>query len=660
MIFEKIVLDNFGIYKGHHQIELTPPSPKKAIILLGGLNGSGKTTLLDALQLTLYGKFAKYSNRGNSNYFDYLGRMINYHADPRKGASLELQFKHFRDGKEESIHIQRSWYSTGKAIKETLEVERNGIFDLALTDNWYEYVEEFIPSRISNLFFFDGEKIEALADREKTADLLRIGIHALLGLDLVDRLSTDLLTVERNKRKTQLQSRDSQEKITSIENQIQALDEKFLELVEQKKAAKKHLKASEKELQQLEAEYRREGGELFEQRFLIESKLEEAQQKHFEIEEQLRELAAGDAPLLLLQDFLRETEKQAILEKEAQHYRELQDEIEKRDAILLELLKKHKVKKSALSAIENFIATDKAKRQKYIETECYLNIDTMAFAPLQKSHFQEIQANVEKLTHKVEKAQENINAYEQQIASIPDPESLEGITEKLKEQQENIKKIKLELNVLEQELLRVEHEKAKKQKTLSQLYEIAARESFLQEVTERVLTHSKKVRRTLEKFRLAMTKKHIRRLESLILDSFHQMIRKEHFINKIEIDPNNYTLTFYTSSHERLLPESLSAGERQLLAVSVLWGLSRASGRPLPAIIDTPLSRLDGKHRQNLVDNYFHQASHQVILLSTDEEINQKYYQILKPAIGREYHITYDEKKQSSIVKDGYFFKIDD
>jgi len=656
MIFEKIVLDNFGIYKGHHQIELTPPSPKKAIILLGGLNGSGKTTLLDALQLTLYGKFAKYSNRGNSNYFDYLGRMINYHADPSKGASLELQFKHFKDSKEESIHIHRSWYSTGKAIKETLEVERNGIFDLALTDNWYEYVEEFIPSRLSNLFFFDGEKIEALADREKTADLLRIGIHALLGLDLVDRLSTDLLTVERNKRKAQLQSKESQDNITALEDKIKALDENILEIVEQKDYSQERLKTSEKERQQLENEYRREGGELFEQRTVIESKLEEAHQKHFQIEEQLRELAAGEAPLNLLQDFLRETEKQAILEKEAQHYRELQDELEKRDAVLLDLLNQHKVKKSALSAIETFIAADKEKRQKYIETECYLNIDTMAFVPLHKNHFQKIQATVEKISRQAEKAQDNINAYEQQINSIPDPESLEGITDRLNEQQENIKKIKTEINFLEQELLRVTNEIARKKNDLTQLYETVARESFLHEVTERVIKHSNKVRHTLDKFGLAMTKKHIRRLEYLILESFHQMIRKDQFINKIEIDPNSYTLAVYTANHERVLPESLSAGERQLLAVSILWGLSRASGRPLPAIIDTPLSRLDGKHRQNLVDNYFHQASHQVILLSTDEEINDKYYQILKRAIGREYHITYNEKKQSAIVKEGYFF----
>jgi DNA sulfur modification protein DndD len=656
MIFEKIVLENFGIYKGHHEIKLTPPSSKKAIILLGGLNGSGKTTLLDALQLTLYGKFAKYSNRGNSNYFDYLSRMINYHVDSSKGASLKLQFKHFRDSKEESIHIHRSWHSTGKGIKEILEVERDGVLDQVLTDNWYEYVEEFIPSRISNLFFFDGEKIEALADREKTADLLRIGIHALLGLDLVDRLSTDLLTIERNKRKSQLKSKESKENIIALENKIKQLDNKVLEIVEDTNEALERLKISKTELQQLEEEYRREGGELFEQRIIIENKLEEAHQKHFEIEENLRELAAGDAPLILLQDFLRETEQQAITEKEAQHYRELQDELENRDAVLLDLLKEHNIQKSALAAIESFMVADKEKRQKYLEIECYLNIDTTAFLSLQEKHFQEIQVTVEEISNQAEQVLNNINAYERQITSIPDPESLEGITDRINKQQENIKKIKTKINFSENELMLVKNEIIRKRNDLTQLYETEARESFLHEIIGRVIKHSIKVRHTLERFGMAMTKKHIRKLEYLILESFHQMIRKNQFINKIEIDPNSYNLTVYTTNNEPVLPESLSAGERQLLAVSILWGLSRASGRPLPAIIDTPLSRLDGKHRQNLVDNYFHQASHQVILLSTDEEINEKYYQLLKPAIGREYHITYNEKKQSSIIKDGYFF----
>ena len=107
-----------------------------------------------------------------------------------------------------------------------------------------------------------------------------------------------------------------------------------------------------------------------------------------------------------------------------------------------------------------------------------------------------------------------------------------------------------------------------------------------------------------------------------------------------------FSLSLYDSQGQPVPKHRLSAGEKQLLAISFLWGLARVSGRNLPVAIDTPLGRLDSSHRNNLVERYFPTASHQVILLSTDTEIGKSEVEMLREqdAIAREYLLQYDSK----------------
>jgi DNA sulfur modification protein DndD len=649
MIFEEFVLENFGIYKGRHVINLLPASSKKVIILFGGLNGSGKTTFLEALQLVLYGKFAKTT----VNYLDYLAKMINRNVDPVDGANLELQFRHLREGKEEAIRIRRSWNFSGKNIKESVEVQRDGVLDPVITERWYEYVEEFIPAQIASLFFFDGEKIEAFANQDKAALLLKIGIQALLGLDLIDRLDTDLLTIER-KRKAQLQSQQTIDEIIGLEKELKQLTIENQNIKQEKTEIQLSLKDLKIRQNKLKKEYSNEGGELFEQRQLIENDLKNSKLQLSQTNERLREIAIGEVPLLLVSDLLSQVEKQVSLEQDVEHLGILHEVVNKRDNSILTLLKQQEVADSALSAFKSFITKDRTERQEKLKTECYLNLNTAALARLEGLN--DIKKSTKKFIKQANKFSDDIDNYERKLDSIPDPSSLDGINEKLKNIKTEIEEKEFRLGLLIEQFERLQKDIERKKNDLNNTYEDNAREQFINETKRRILKHSETVRETLEKFRIAILEKHINKLESLILDSFQNLIRKDNFISGIEINPMDYSLKLYTGNNEYLATENLSAGERQLLAVSILWGLSRASGRPLPAIIDTPLSRLDGQHRQNLVENYFPHASHQVILLSTDEEINKKYYRELKPAIGRTYHICYDEELQSSVFKNDYLF----
>ena len=123
------------------------------------------------------------------------------------------------------------------------------------------------------------------------------------------------------------------------------------------------------------------------------------------------------------------------------------------------------------------------------------------------------------------------------------------------------------------------------------------------------------------------------------------------------IDPSTFAITLYNEAGHALSKERLSEGEKQIFAISVLWGLARASAHPLPAIIDTPMARLDAAHRRHLVERYFPHASHQVLILSTDTEVDRHYYQALQPHIARAYHLNYDEKTRATQGEEGYFWE---
>jgi DNA sulfur modification protein DndD len=69
------------------------------------------------------------------------------------------------------------------------------------------------------------------------------------------------------------------------------------------------------------------------------------------------------------------------------------------------------------------------------------------------------------------------------------------------------------------------------------------------------------------------------------------------------------------------------------------------------------MARLDAAHRRHLVERYLPNASHQVIIFSTDTEVDRQYYQSLQPFLARAYHLNYDEQTRQTVGEEGYFWK---
>lgn len=180
MILTTLTLSNFTVFKESKEIELAPDSSSKPLIVIGGHNGSGKTSILTAIQLSLFGKRIVTELGARIGYADYLEGLS---SDKSKDSSVALEFKIYTLGKEDIYKVVRRWGNTSKnRFYEELAVYKNSERDSVLETAWDDFIDTVIPIAISNLFFFDGEKIAEMATEEGICELLKTGIHSLLGI----------------------------------------------------------------------------------------------------------------------------------------------------------------------------------------------------------------------------------------------------------------------------------------------------------------------------------------------------------------------------------------------------------------------------------------------------------------------------------------------
>jgi DNA sulfur modification protein DndD len=72
---------------------------------------------------------------------------------------------------------------------------------------------------------------------------------------------------------------------------------------------------------------------------------------------------------------------------------------------------------------------------------------------------------------------------------------------------------------------------------------------------------------------------------------FRELLHEKSLVDGMQIEPETFAIRLTDPNGRKVAPDRLSAGERQLLAVAILWGLAKASGRSLSIVIDTPMGR---------------------------------------------------------------------
>ena len=656
MILDDITLHNFGLYAGTQTFTLTPPSPDKPIVLIGGLNGCGKTTILDALQVCFFGPHAKISSRASLGYQEFLSRSI-HQGNMASKAAIEIKFRRTIEGTEEHYKLHRSWRRGGKDCNEKFEVWKNGLLEPTLADNWVSQVEEFFPANIAHLFLFDGEQVEAYASQKNSSELICTAIQNLLGLDMVEQLEKDLLVYERRKRSEKNDDMSDSE-INRVQDIVRDLRKSIDELKQERAALQTHrIDRKERALRDIEDKYRKLGGALYDQREKIERKWLDTKQAVEYGEVALRELAVGIMPLLLIRELVESVEARDQHEEKCRRARDLLEVMIERDREALEHLHIHSADTTAIKALKNFLANDQRKRQALGKEDTVLDITPEVRGDIHALLANELEDTHIRATQLLSQQQElEKEAMQAQIEyeNIPDTDTIKHITEEQNLFKQEITELKTLHMAMGEEVKRIESELERNEQTLVRLIELDIKDKGTRDDRRRILKHSGKVRSTLSKFRRAVIDRHIRRIEHLVLESYKQLLRKSALVTSLSIDPESFSLTLFGRDNKALSTERLSAGERQLLAIALLWGLAKASGRPLPTAIDTPLSRLDSSHRIHLVERYLPFASHQVLILSTDEEIAGEYYERLNPWIGHTYKLSYDDYLNQTRIRSGY------
>ena len=664
MILDRITIENFGVYGGRQAADLSPV-PERPIILFGGMNGGGKTTLLDAIQLAFYGSKARLSNRGRLPYRDYLRDCIHRGADPGEGAGLTLRYRRFTNGESHDYELQRSWRLGIKGIEETFRVLCDGQPDAILTEHWDEAIAAFLPVRLAHLFFFDGEQIKDLAEGNQTAEIIGTAIKGLLGLDLLERLSTDLKVFERGIREKQREDGAEDEtarQTRQAEGELAEIDRHLEEIGLAEGAKTNQANQLAKSLAERESEFKAAGGDLYLRHTELEQQRSELSHAKAAAEAELRALVAGPLPLALVDDLLDQVADQARRETQIRHAQVLLEVLEERDRCVVQALVQQpggteSLDPAAVDRLNRLLAEDRRERSGLAHEPFILDADDELpgrIQHLRTTLIPDAQRQAKTLTDRIAGLDEQLGRIADELARVPAREHIaaaQGALDQARAAHEakcaEIADLKLRRDTLicqqQTTLERIEHLGLKALDT-----------GLADDDRQRMLKHSARVRSTLKQLHTRVVARHTGHIKSLMLESFRSLLHKTDLVSDLKVDPETFATTL-TSADGRPLPfERLSAGERQLLATAMLWGLARASGRPIPAIIDTPLGRLDSSHRRHLVERYFPNVSHQVILLSTDQEIVGPYHAAIERFVARTYLLAPSTHGQTEVLP-GYF-----
>jgi DNA sulfur modification protein DndD len=669
MLLRKIFLENYGLYSGKIEFDLVPRikyRKERPIILLGGKNGSGKTTLLDAIRLVLYGR-AVLGNRVTQREYESFLRKKIYRGKasilPQTHARVAIEFDHAVIGERSTYFVERSWTLKGKdGVNEFLKILNNGkIIEDVTPDFWRGFIEEIIPERLSQFFFFDGEKIKNIAEDKSGNRVLADSIKTLLGLDIVERLKADLsiYTAREAKKTTGWEGKKAWEK---AEEKIAIVKQEISLKLDELANVRTTIDGILADIRKRENRLHREGHVFAIKHDKLKSEKSRLGDRITELEGQIRTECEKTFPFSLCPSIVKLLRTQMQKENELRRWMVVQDELKDLlDEILTNIASTAtKLGKRPVEKITHLVRTTITSRTNnnsqlkgVREIHCFSEYDSRKILSWANNAEKRSLHRVRKAVSELDSSIAKLRKITRELTKIPDEDQVKPLFEELSFLNQRLGEFQHKSKQLQDQIKKREFNLKSLQRDLKRHIDRQMDRGLM----ERRLSLVKNIQAALDTYLTKLTDKKISQLRLTVAEGFNILSRKVDIIKNIDINPETFAVTLYDQAGKAIPKEDLSSGEKQLYAVAMLWGLAKTSGLPLPVIIDTPLGRLDSDHRHNLINNYFPHASHQVILLSTDTEVDQKLFRELNPNISHCYHLIYGQESGNTKVKEEYFWK---
>lgn len=662
MKFNKLTIENYKSFQFPTVLDFPQSGDGKSIFLVGGMNGAGKTSILEAVNICLYGAKT-----------DFLFKYINRKELSKGNAFVSFELELETDD-EETILINRSWSAGAtenpkhKDLTEKLVVVKDGKrVSVQNREMFQDYINATIPQGITQFFFFDGEKIQEIAADDHSEVRLKSSLEAALGIQYISRLSSDVLYLKQEERKGFIEITDEDLTFKESElkkeqrkrtNKIEERDELALEL-EKFKTDKEESQKRFKAIFNLDPESSEVLKQKGKKRIQLSNKSNQLDNQIKTITEQFLPWALSGKLFDQIKDQIKlenQNKKQgAIAENANELAKNISDHIDEPSPLLNESFtpeQKESLKKRILEILQEEDSSE--------NSEGILNLSDRDVAKV-LNRFEEIEQSdvvlLEDLIKEKTELDNEISAIQSSLETSGTTESEKALFEELQDTIEGcntqIGRLSVRLSNSNEEIVNIEKKIEEIEQEISKLYE---KHNFSKEKAD-FIDECDTIANLMNTYMVKLRKNKVHLLQEKTFEMYKMLSSKSGLIKDLEIDDKTYEIVIRDKSGHEMKKSGLSAGEKEVFALSLLWGLAQTSQLNLPIIIDTPLSRLDSIHRDNIVKHYFPNAANQVIILSTDTEVDNNYFKNLEPHLTGAASLVFSQNNELTTVKEGYFWK---